>query len=399
MRADQWIAARLVSCPIERRRNEPGRGVAVVAAASPLERSELPGVLVGVAARAAVESGDRRCQSRLVTSGARDSFVTPAQRKARPAMIEAGQQDAPPTLRPVARFAAGTESSLVWIGVAACANRGSPTVLHGVRPPRSARGFRAATAVAAIAPDALVFSGEWKRASRVVESTGRNEPVDAVTLGTGPSAELRLVFVLVAGGAGRAEPEIGALGIRAALSQARRVRNLRLRVAAPATEGPMRSRERKAGEIVIEGPLASLSPPDQLELAPLMLDVATLAAHVIGTSMKTAALANPVAELGMALDAQGRVDAPSGAVAFEAARASVEARVRAAQRAGRDLRHPGIGDPGGEGESEAQPHERSGRAASLQLEGHPYPVSQATATWITMKRYITIANGLCTTCQ
>ena len=158
--------------------------------------------------------------------------------------------------------------------------------------------------------------------------------------------ELAAMDVPVTAGATALQAEVGAPEIDLAGEERRRVGDRLLAVAAPAGERRVRALQRVARERVVERPLAALAPVDEVEVAPLVLDVTALALGVVGPRMQALAGRDALRERRMAGEAALAIDAVLGAVAREAAIAAVEMGVRPGELARRDLgARRGTGEP------------------------------------------------------
>lgn len=215
-----------------------------------------------------------------------------------------------------------------------------------------------------------------------------------VTRGALPARELAPVLVGVAVGAAGPQAQVGASQVDACRCELLSLLVQPGLVAVLADEASVPAFEVVSGLTVVEGRAARLAPPDQLELRALMLDVAGLAVLVLRSSMKAPSAADPIAEGPVAVQALLGDDAAPRLVTASALTASLESGVGTAELAGRDLGERGKGP-------QSQPDGDRRRSQGLRRHEAPqaYPVHRATATWSSMKTYITTAKGLCATCQ
>ena len=145
-----------------------------------------------------------------------------------------------------------------------------------------------------------------------------------------------------------------------------------------------------------------LSPPDELELPPVMLDVTTLALFIPLAGVQPPASGNPFAKQFVATQAKLAVDSLLWLMALETSTASIEIRVRRAELPRGNLgaettRTEYAADNKSSIHQTARPALTSRTAHDENI--HPYPVLKATAICSTMKMYITIEKGLWNTCQ
>jgi hypothetical protein len=148
------------------------------------------------------------------------------------------------------------------------------------------------------------------------------------------------------------------------------------------------------GLTVVEGLSPHLPPPDQVVLETLMLDVTRLAVAVVRPGMQTFSTRDPFPERRVTGEALRRSRSAPRLMALQALRAPLQRRMSLAELPGGDLagcQRSGQGDDAGEREL--------GAGAAHQRPPHAYPVMIATATCTTRNRYMTMAKGLCTTCQ
>lgn len=187
----------------------------------------------------------------------------------------------------------------------------------------------------------------------MIEILGRLELLQSVAARAVAVAELAAMGVLMASGAAGPEAEVGARQVDGFGEQRRRVGDRLPAMAAAAGERRVGALQGVAGERVVERLLAALAPVDQVEVAPLVLDVAALAIGVVGSGMQALATLDALRQWRVAGETAPAIDAVFGAVAIEAAVAAVELGVGAAQLAGRNLaagrrcaeeRRPGPGD-------------------------------------------------------
>jgi hypothetical protein len=94
-------------------------------------------------------------------------------------------------------------------------------------------------------------------------------------------------------------------------------------------------------QIVVEGFHALVAPPDELELAPVVIDVTGLAVLIVRSRMQSGAGSDPARELEVTAQAALRIDAFLRTVALEAVAATFQIGVRRAQITGGQLRKPG----------------------------------------------------------
>lgn len=175
---------------------------------------------------------------------------------------------------------------------------------------------------------------ERKLRPRMIEVLGGFELLRTVAGRAIGGAELAAMHIFVAGGAPGIEAEEGAREVDVLGDERCRVADRLLAVAAPAGERRVGALQRIARRRVVERLLATLAPIDQIEGAPLVLDVAALALGVVGTGVQAFAGVDALGERTVAGETAPAIDATLGAVAVEAAVAAVELGVGAAQLAG-----------------------------------------------------------------
>ncbi len=167
-------------------------------------------------------------------------------------------------------------------------------------------------------------------------------------------------------------------------------------MAVTALETPVRTLEPIARSQVIERLCTLLSPPDQLEVWPMMLDMTTLATTMFLANMQALSGLHALSEKAMAVQAQGGCHTLPAFMAPEAVATAFQVFVGPAELARRDLGHRNA-----RGRTHKSEHgEGNSKAVRTHLlPPHAYPVMSATPMCTNMKRYMTIANGLCRTCQ
>lgn len=205
----------------------------------------------------------------------------------------------------------------------------------------------------------------------MIEALGGLELLHAVAGGAIGGAELAAMHISMAGGAPRLETQEGAREVDVFGEERCRVADRLLAVAAPAGERRVGALQRIARRRMVERLLAALAPIDEIEGAPLVLDVAALAFAVVGTGMQAFVGVDALGERAVAGEAAPAIDAALGAVAFEAAVAAVELGVGAAQLAGRDL--GARRSHGGKGRAEPRERCREDEARACRPAGSQCP--------------------------
>ena len=324
-------------------------------------RAEPAAVGIGVAVRAGVEveaaeppdgPAGRGVPPAWVALPAPDLPVAPGEREAGAVVVEAAHE-VPPLDRVARRAGASGELPAVRVGVAV---RARPEVEPG-EPPEGLAGGVAGLAVAALAGDPGVGAGEREGGGAVVEAGRRPPRLHPVAVGARAIGELPPVLVTVAGGAGGREPEEGPVEVDAGGAQAG-IRDVPGPVAVAAAGARVRPPERPAGQTVVEGVATALAPEDQLEVAAVVLDVAGLAAPVVGPRVEPLAGGDPAGERPVALEALLGDHAPARRVAIEAVRGPLQLGVGAAQRTGRELgRRRGRDEQDEHGRQAPPPHD------------------------------------------
>lgn len=224
----------------------------------------------------------------------------------------------------------------------------------------------------------------------MVEPARGPAPIDlVVTVGAGAVRELATVRILMTTRAVPAEPEEGPREILGRRQGA--VPDERRLVAVTTPQVAMGALQAMAGEGMVEGIAPPVAPPDQFELATMVLDVAGGAVLVIGTRVQSTTGSHPAREGLVTRQTTVGTHSPPGIVAIEASGCAFEFGMRLGELARRELRL----DSGGEEEGRGQGDNRRRDQPNC----HAYPVPTATAMWITMKRYMTMAKGLWKTCQ
>lgn len=140
--------------------------------------------------------------------------------------------------------------------------------------------------------------------------------------------------------------------------------------------------EREPGQGMIKA-LLTVLPVDQIKISSLMFGMAILAELVFGATVQPLADLALFLDPAMALQAVLRHQLLIAAVAFRAILDSFKKRVRAMQVSGRELSL-----------SHARQRKQCQCTESDSYHTHPYPVQIATPIWISMMRYMIIANGL-----
>jgi hypothetical protein len=96
------------------------------------------------------------------------------------------------------------------------------------------------------------------------------------------------VLVLVTGQTLRPKAEKGPHGILAVANQLSRIEQVLGAMTLTALQRLMSPLESMAGQLVIEGGLPLVTPPDEFELQSVMIDVTGFAIGILGPGMKTA---------------------------------------------------------------------------------------------------------------
>jgi hypothetical protein len=225
---------------------------------------------------------------------ARDRGVATTQRIPRAIVIESCGGHPFPVGGSVATLAARAEPSLMRVLMTVGAGgepQSAPTVparasLRGVgERGRGGRRFLASRRcslhgrVALLARYLAMASVQGKSRAGVIEWP-RLAPVCGTMTGGAVCAEPRLVRIRVAGGASGSQPEEGPLEVDSAGLEPGRIGQTLGPMAAAAGEAGVAPLQLPAGARVIESLAAAVAPPDERVVAPLMLNVALLAALV-----------------------------------------------------------------------------------------------------------------------
>jgi hypothetical protein len=145
------------------------------------------------------------------------------------------------------------------------------------------------------------------------------------------------VLVLVTGQALGAKAQKGPHGILALVTQLSRIEHVVGAMTLAALERLVSALESMAGQFMIESGLPFVSPPDELELQSVMIDVTGLAIGILGPGMKTAGRLDALRDQRVARETLLGIHALAGLVALEAAGAPLEVFVWFAELSGREL--------------------------------------------------------------
>ncbi len=289
--------------------HEPVDRVAALAGPAVVPGGELALVWIVVADRASIERESAARRSATMAALTSQPGMGAAQREARPIMVEAGERDPLPALGSVTAAAGGAEPSGVGVAMAvrALAECEAAEASHAVLP----------YPMTAFAGHRRVRTGQWEAGLGVVEA-GR-APRFLPMAARASRSELTLVRVRVTGETALpGEPEEGSSGVAAAADECLGVGDGLRAMAGATVEQEVGAEERMAGLAVIEGLAAPFPPPDQLEVATLMLDVTALAIAVPGPRVQATARGDALGELAMAGEAAGGSDAAGGLVTVQA---------------------------------------------------------------------------------
>jgi hypothetical protein len=115
-------------------------------------------------------------------------------------------------------------------------------------------------------------------------------------------------------------------------------------VATPAGNPAVRSLQKIPGLSVVERLLTLLTPPDELKLPPVMLDMTALAGGVALAGVETASGGDSARQKAMAAETEGGIHSLPRLMTLEALSGSIQLGVRFAQLAGRDLSQQSLSD-------------------------------------------------------
>jgi hypothetical protein len=168
----------------------------------------------------------------------------------------------------------------------------------------------------------------------MVEQVGRLPAVEGVTGGATLGRDLASMRVSVTRKTALLQPEEGAREILLVVEEEIWPADELGAVASPADNPAVGSLQRVAGLSVVERLLTLLSPPDELKLPPVMLDMTALAGRVVVPGVETASGSDSSCQKSMAAQAEGGVHSLARLMALEALSGSVQLGVRFAQLSG-----------------------------------------------------------------
>ena len=298
----------------------------VAGVASLRDVGDLPEVRVGVAVPTGRAPRPAHREVRAVAALARDRPMPSAKGKPGQGMVETGGPRRRPRLLVVARGAGAAEAArvriVVAIGTRGPAEGSEPQGsrkrrrdLSGVRRDQGwvARGARGAGMRSLQREHRLVVEeGRWREAALAVAGLAR---------GIG---ELAAVWVVVARRAGDPEPQERAGEVLFRRQERSRVRDVVGAMAAPARQGRVPPLQRPARLPVVEGFDAVLSPPHELEVSALVLDVARSACLGGPAGVEPLVGGDPLGEEDVAVEAAIGGDPLTGRVTLEAGPASLK---------------------------------------------------------------------------
>jgi len=181
--------------------------------------------------------------------------------------------------------------------------------------------------------------------------------------------------ILVAGETVRRKAQVGPVEVLLPGSQCRSVPDVLRPVALAAVEGGVGALEEVAGLVVLEAAHPGITPPDQVELLAVMLDMAGAAVAVLGPRVQAAAGGDPIAQRLVTLQTALRCGAALPVVALQAVAIAVEMGMRSAELSGGDLRLGRRGEQD-HGRSHEEPRDRPGaptRAVHAPHRPGPHP--------------------------
>ena len=240
---------------------------------------ELPGVLIDMAIGAHPESQATLRSAWPVAALARHLPMFSEQWIPRPSVIQAVGVDAPPAGGGVALLAPAAQALCVWIVVAV------DTLIEfkvcEAQKPSVTRSRLLDGCVALLAFEPTMQSAQLKAGLLVAEAVGRQPGALRMAAQACIRLELAAMLVLVASKTLGAKTEKRSLQVLA-LTAKRRGEPVEVgTMAVTAAELGVPSFETVAGQLVIEGLDPLLTPPDELEVAPMVIDVAALAVGVV----------------------------------------------------------------------------------------------------------------------
>ena len=318
------------------RRQESFDPMTRFASASFHTRGQLASMFVEVAVRATGEPDTPVRRTPSVTTLASHTAVPAAQRIVRHIVIEARFVDPVPPRGRVAPPTGHPEAP----GVRVFVTIGTTAELHihelGELPTVTER--LGSVSMASLTGDLAMPPGQGKPRLLVPEASRRQPLLLRVAAQAAIGLELAPMLVPVARQAFGPQAQKRPSQILAFQPQAVRVAIELGAMTVPAAEIGMPALELVPRQSVLEHLLPLLSPPDELKLPPVMVDMAGLAVGVLRSGMEPSTRHDPLSEDRVATEASPRVDALLRAVALETVRRSLQPRVGSAQRARRELR-------------------------------------------------------------